>query len=119
MKNLDELINNMALCLDRGVIVMQDARDALEYLKEYRASRMILADNAVGYFGRHPVIESGGRHFAVRQYVPERDAWRCDLVHKTESGSWTCDDDDNWILSNDGAVICREVGWRRTEVFDA
>ena len=46
--------------------------DGIIYLKQYRDSRKILADeNVVGYMGRHPIIKIENDFYTVRTYVPE------------------------------------------------
>lgn len=92
--------------------------DVLYYLRQYRDARQILVDDRVmSYWGRTPVIEIDGMHFAVRDYVARRKAWRCLHVEFSPiTGDWTCEDDENYIISNDGKILYKEVGWRLEEV---
>ena len=124
MRSLDELIAYAAEAEDSFLMARDDECGELwgsvrHYLEQYRDIRSILPDKHISYWGRLPVVQIGDRFFAVRNYVPDHRAWRCNRVAWSEiHNGWTCLDDDNYIIDNKGKIICREVGWDLREVYD-
>ena len=65
------------------------------------------------------VIKIGERYFRLRnidsgfQHAEDKGLWRADLVEwDYKYGRFTCNDDDDWIISSDGTkVIAKETGW--------
>ena len=91
--------------------------NVLLYLNMLRDVQILLKDkNIVDYLGHNPVIEINGKNFIVKEYVPEKKCWRCLRVDKVMFDRWSCCDDDNYIIDNNGNILYREVGWRLTEV---
>ena len=62
------------------------------------------------------VIRIGDEHFRIRYrdrgfpHKEDRGLWRCDLV-RWDGDHWGFHDDDDWMISNEGTVVAREVGW--------
>ena len=70
------------------------------------------------------VIEINGSYYRVRYRDPgfthsEDDGlWRCHKVALDWNGNWYCCDDDDYLITDDGQIVAREVGWdlRREEI---
>ena len=88
---------------------LNDAIGYLEQLEDIR--RSIFDRHMAGYFGRLPVTQIGDEFYAIRDYVPEYNAWRCDRVRQNDRGRWYVDDDDVWIIDRDGNIQFKERGW--------
>ncbi len=91
----------------------------LRYLREYRDSRKLLeTDRIVAYWGPLPIIKLYEKYFAVRDYVPKHKAWRCNRMSwNPDKDVWYCMDDENYIINNDGGLVCKEYGYDLMEVY--
>ena len=91
----------------------------LRYLREYRDSRKLLqTDRIVAYWGPLPIIKLYDKYFAVRDYVPKHKAWRCNRMSwNPDKDVWYCMDDENYIISNDGGLVCKEYGYDLRKVY--
>ena len=124
MKTLDELIDYAEHSEDSFGMMRDDEHQELwgsiaRYLKEYRDSRHLLqTDRIIAYWGPLPIIKLYDKFFAVREYVPKHKAWRCNrMAWNAEQDVWSCIDDENYIISNDGALVCKEYGYDLREVY--
>lgn len=121
MKGLDEGIEY----LERRLWMTWDTEHQelwetiLRYLREYRDSRKLLqTDRIVAYWGPLPIIKLQDQYFSVRDYVPKHKAWRCNRMNwNAEQDVWYCMDDENYIINNDGNLICKEYGYDLREVY--
>lgn len=95
-------------------------RDAVEYLKQYRDSRNILkTENIIEYWGKLPVVKIKDHYYAVRDYIRDKRAWRCHRLKWSDiSYQWSCEDDDNYIIDDNGTILYREVGWDLRKVYE-
>lgn len=124
MKTLEELIEYAEKAKDEFTF-MRDEDHAelwgsiLRYLREYRDSRHLLrTDRIVAYWGPLPIIQLYDKYFAVRDYVPKHKAWRCNRMSWNDTICvWYCMDDENYIINNDGGLVCKEYGYDLTEVY--
>ena len=109
----------MISCENDKCRLKQAVTEAVRSLNEYRDSRKLIFDGRlVSYWGRLPVIKRGAEYYAVHDYVPKHEAWRCHrLTWDNRLGEWSCRDDDNYIIDKNGTLICKEVGWNLTEVY--
>ena len=91
----------------------------VKYLREYRDSRHLLHDDRiVAYWGRIPIVKIEDKYFAIAEYVPKHKAWRCHKMRWEERfGSWSNYDDENYIIRDDGTLVCKEYGWELREVY--
>lgn len=91
----------------------------LRYLREYRDSRKLLeTDRIVAYWGPLPIIKLYEKYFAVRDYVPKHKAWRCNRMSwNPDKDVWYCMDDENYIINNEGGLVCKEYGYDLRKVY--
>ena len=69
------------------------------------------------------VIEINGEHYRLKYKDPgilrpeDKGLWRA--LHVTWEGDhWGINDDDDYLITDDGRVVAREIGWclRREEI---
>lgn len=124
MKTIDEVIEYVAEREYRSDL-MRDYEmheiwvSILDYLHKFRDCRHLLqTDRIVAYWGPLPIIKLDDKYFAVRDYVPKHKAWRCNHMSWNEHlGCWYCADDENYIIDNNGVLICKEYGYDLREVY--
>ena len=69
------------------------------------------------------VIRLGGHHYRIRSrdsgfpHKEDRGLWRADRV-TWDGDHWGYHDDDDYLITDDGEVVAREIGWdlRREEL---
>ena len=111
-REIDEVIADLECC-NGGFL-----DDALYYLKEYRDCRKLLkTENIISYWGKLPVVKIKDHYYAVRDYIPDKQAWRCHRLRWSDiSCQWSCDDDDNYIIDNNRNILFIETGWDRRRI---
>ena len=124
MKNLDELIDYAEYAEERFDFLRDEKHTEIwasvgRYLREYRDSRKLLeTDRIVAYWGPLPIIKLYDKYFAVRDYVPKHKAWRCNRMSwNPDKNVWYCMDDENYIINNDGGLVCKEYGYDLRKVY--
>lgn len=63
------------------------------------------------------IIQIGASFYRVRYRDPgilrpeDAGLWRCHKVSQDWNGFWFCCDDDDYLITDDGHVVAREIGW--------
>ena len=70
------------------------------------------------------IIVIDGKHYRLSYRDPgilrpeDKGLWRGNMVEQDWNGWWTVCEDDDYLITDDGRIVAREVGWdlRREEM---
>lgn len=70
-----------------------------------------------GVFLKTMIIEIDGNFYRIRYrdsgvLRPEdKGLWRAEQVEQDWNGFWSCCDDDDYLINDEGQIVAREIGW--------